>query len=160
MQESDSTSDLANVVNVADESNNNPHEDNSSSPDEERIGSPSSNISILSEGDEDNSLFSMFDEETAGSTHHQANVTVKIMDMEYGKSWTGKSPKQFFIDWLYKNGDKARATFSPVQGSIGGSGYMYQLEVKGGRYDGRKFAMENPYRVASLKQAENFVSVS
>jgi ATP-dependent RNA helicase DHX29 len=105
-------------------------------------------------------LANMFDS-TEGCKPTTKSTSHIILDLSYTKKqWTGKSPKQFFNDWLSKNAKGTKAAFSVLGNSSENNGFRCKVVLKGGHkdFDGKEAAMEPQERCSTLKDAEHYAA--
>lgn len=100
----------------------------------------------------------MFSEDataTTSSGRSSSNTTIVIRDMSY-TNWTGKSPFQYFRDYLSKQAKGCKITFQNI--SDGKSGIRLKVTLKGGPkdYDGQTEEMGAEERVGNQKEAEHY----
>ena len=83
-----------------------------------------------------------------------SNTSLVLRDMSY-KSWSGKNPKQYLVDYLSKNAKGTRAFFTILEN---GPGFRCKVLLSGGDklVDGLKAEMDE--KVATLREAEYYAA--
>jgi len=86
---------------------------------------------------------------------NQKECPTVFRDMAYD-NWTGKSPKQYFMDYLSKNAKGTKAKFSQIIDNL--PGFRYRVALEGGPFANESAEMSTYERVADAIQAQHYVS--
>lgn len=108
--------------------------------------------------EEDSTVYDVFEQE---STPAPMKTRYPKLQLAYTRDqWTGKSPKQFFRDWLSKNAQGTSAKYLQIAGNES-YGFRFRCVLVGGKkeYDLKQVEMAENEVAETIKEAEHYVSV-